>query len=110
MYREAVEQGIVRRLLGDLGWTESKTIKLFEDQAKPTGNHDIRAALISLMTAGFAASSGATVVGDAAHGWFWLPPWGRWEPWAKDALTSQIQKLAGGGDSAICRWPGPILR
>jgi hypothetical protein len=38
-------------------------------------DHELRAALICLLTAAFAARGTATVIGEAEGGWFWLPPW-----------------------------------
>jgi hypothetical protein len=93
MYRKAAERGILAQLLADLGWTDAQTQKLFLDQATRNGDHDIRAALICLLTAGFAAIEAAAVVGDPMHGWFWLPPMKFWQPWASKALRRQIQKL-----------------
>lgn len=93
MYREAAERGALARLLADLGWADTRTKKQFLDQASPNGDHDVRAALICLLTAGFAAHGNATVVGDQTHGWFWLPPTKFWQPWASGALRRQIQKL-----------------
>jgi hypothetical protein len=49
-------------------------------------NHELRAALICLLTAAFAADGTATVVGDVKDGWFWLPPKSLWQNWAKDGL------------------------
>ena len=93
MYRKVTEQGTMRALLKKLGWIEHDTINLFEEQAGGNGNHEKRAALVCLMTAGFAASSSAVVVGSTAHGWFWLPPLKCWQPWAKAALENQLKKL-----------------
>ncbi len=109
MFRKAAEQGTLTALLSKLGWTDRDTARMFAEQAGPCGDHDIRAALVCLMTAGFAASADATVVGSPAHGWFWLPPLGCWQKWACSALKSQTQRLAVKG-RAVIQWPGPIFR
>jgi hypothetical protein len=93
MYRKAAEQGTFAGLLAELGWLDARTEKQFRVQAGPDGDHDLRAALICLLTAGFAANGSAVVVGDQAHGWFWLPPAKFWQPWAWMALSQQLQKL-----------------
>jgi uroporphyrinogen III methyltransferase/synthase len=49
-------------------------------------DHDLRAALICLLTAAYAARGTATKVGDAKGGWFWLPPKSLWQSWAKLGL------------------------
>jgi hypothetical protein len=38
-------------------------------------DHELRAALICLLTAALAAQGTATIVGESTGGWFWLPPW-----------------------------------
>jgi hypothetical protein len=49
-------------------------------------DHELRAALICLLTAALAAKGTAAIIGEAKGGWFWLPPWSLWEPWAKQGL------------------------
>ena len=38
-------------------------------------DHELRAALICLLTAAVASQGTAAVVGEPSGGWFWLPPW-----------------------------------
>jgi predicted nuclease with RNAse H fold len=45
-------------------------------------DHDIRAALICLLTAAFAAQGTAVAVGQAVDGYFFLPPAHLWAEWA----------------------------
>lgn len=54
-------------------------------------DHERRAALICLLTAIFVAAGASTLVGDAAGGWFCLPPLNLWQEWAKSGL----QRAAG---------------
>lgn len=53
-------------------------------------DHDIRAALVCLLTAAFAATGSAVTVGGAIDGYFFLPPADLWEEWAKDSLASRV--------------------
>ena len=55
-------------------------------------NHELRAALICLLTAALAKKGSATIIGEIEGGWFWLPPWSLWEPWAKEGLESGRKK------------------
>jgi hypothetical protein len=57
-------------------------------------NHELRAALICLLTAGLAARGIATMIGEAEGGWFCLPPWLSWEPWATKGLESAEKRMA----------------
>ncbi len=49
-------------------------------------DHELRAALVCLLTAAFAAQGSAEKVGDVEGGWFWLPPFCLWQDWARDGL------------------------
>jgi len=55
-------------------------------------DHELRAALICLLTAAFAAQGSAERIGDAEGGWFWLPPFYLWQDWAKDGLRRAQDK------------------
>jgi len=57
-------------------------------------NHELRAALICLLTAALAAKGTAAIIGQADGGWFWLPPKSLWQPWAKQGLESAAKKMA----------------
>jgi hypothetical protein len=56
-------------------------------------DHELRAALICLLTAALAEKGTAAIIGEAEGGWFWLPPWSLWEPWAKDGIQSAEKKM-----------------
>lgn len=50
-------------------------------------DHDIRAALVCLLTAAFAANGTAVAVGQAVDGYFFLPPTDLWAQWAKSGIA-----------------------
>lgn len=58
-----------------------------------TSNHDERAALVCVLTALLTARGTFTAVGNEAQGWFFLPPWEAWQPWAKDAIDAGRKRL-----------------
>lgn len=51
-------------------------------------DHELRAALICLLTAALAARNFVEKVGDGSGGWFWLPPVRLWERWAREGLET----------------------
>jgi predicted nuclease with RNAse H fold len=105
LYRMAVGEGSIDRALQELGWTEAETISAFENER----DHELCAAFVCLLTAGFAAAGTATVIGDATHGWFWLPPQSMWQAWACDAVERQIRIINERGLSRVTRWSGLLL-
>jgi hypothetical protein len=88
LYERAVGTGRLRSTLSkELGlpdevWSELST----------QTNHELRAALVCLLTAAFAAQGTASTVGDAVSGWFWLPPFWLWQGWARDGLSRAAGK------------------
>jgi hypothetical protein len=56
-------------------------------------DHELRAALICLLTAALAANGTAAIIGEADSGWFWLPPWSLWQTWAKEGLQRAEKKM-----------------
>jgi hypothetical protein len=57
-------------------------------------DHELRAALICLLTAALAAKVTAAIIGEAEGGWFWLPPWSLWQTWATRGLESAEKRMA----------------
>jgi predicted nuclease with RNAse H fold len=51
-------------------------------------DHDVRAALVCLLTSAFAANGAAVAVGRGVDGYFFLPPTRLWAQWAKDLIDS----------------------
>lgn len=58
-----------------------------------TRDHDERAALVCLMAALLVANGTFLAVGDPVGGWFFLPPFRAWQPWARDELVKGCQQL-----------------
>ena len=58
-----------------------------------TSNHEERAALICALTALLTARGTFTAIGDETGGWFFLPPWEVWQPWACDAVEAGCERL-----------------
>jgi hypothetical protein len=61
-------------------------------QLRSETNHELRAALVCLLTAVFAAQGTASTVGDAEGGWFWLPPFWLWQGWVRDGLSRAAER------------------
>jgi len=49
-------------------------------------NHDVRAALVCMLTAAFAANGTVVAVGREVDGYFFLPPAELWETWARESI------------------------
>jgi len=69
-------------LLDQLEWTDDK----LRDALATNPDHDERAALICALTAVCVWRGRYTAVGDQEGGWFFLPPWSHWQPWAQRAI------------------------
>jgi hypothetical protein len=86
LYEQVINAGLFRNLLSNLELASSSILRTFEEAQ----HHDERAALICLLTAMFAWSRNAIIIGDHNGGWFWLPPKSLWDPWAATALEVAI--------------------
>ena len=104
LYEQAVECGALARVLRHLGWNERDTLVQVETES----NHDKRAALICLLTAGFAHAGEATIIGDPSGGWFWLPPKALWEPWALQGLEEALTRSSLRSFGAVQTWPSAV--
>lgn len=60
------------------------------ERAEVETDHELRAGLVCLLTAGLAACKQATVAGTDDGGWFWLPPVGMWQPWAVETAEANF--------------------
>lgn len=80
-------RGPFQALQRHLGWEDSDFWAAFPI----TRHHDERAALICAVTAVCAYRGRYVAVGDVAGGYFFLPPWPLWKPWAIRALDDAWQ-------------------
>jgi hypothetical protein len=62
-------------------------------QIKTNQNHDQKAALICLLTAAAVTAGRYTAVGDKKGGYFFLPPWKVWAPWARQEVETQRRRM-----------------
>ena len=60
------------------------------DRLKIETDHELRAALICLLTAALACGDRVVLAGSEEGGWFWLPPMEMWEPWAVEAVRVNL--------------------
>jgi hypothetical protein len=51
-------------------------------------DHDIRAALVCLLTAALVHTGTYSAIGDETGGYFFLPPRDLWAPWARNGIAS----------------------
>lgn len=73
---------------------------LVYQRAEVEKDHELRAAMVCLLTAALAATKQATLAGSAEGGWFWLPPLELWEPWALEATRLGLSEMAAGAGFA----------
>lgn len=97
LFRMASGEGAFDRLLQCLGWSEPEAAERLARER----HHDIRAALVCLLSAGFASQGTATVVGDPTGGWFWLPPLALWDPWAARAIEVNVAQAGRRGFAGV---------
>ena len=71
-------------------------------------DHELRAALVCLLTAAVAAQGKAAVVGERTGGWFWLPPRSLWQPWATAGLTASFVRWRCKPATSTCRAAQPV--
>ncbi len=64
-------------------------------------DHELRAALVCLLTAAFVSDGRVTRVGESTGGWFCLPPLSLWEPWAKRGLKTAGETIIKKGHARI---------
>ncbi len=85
--------GAFQALQQHLGWADPA----FWNAFPTTTQHDELAALVCAATAVCAHVGKYVAVGEAQGGYFFLPPWSLWQPWAKQALLPgwQAQGIHG---------------
>jgi hypothetical protein len=80
--------GVIRELEQYLGWQDSKFWAAFQT----TTNHEEIAAIVCAVTAVCAHLGKYVAVGDTYGGYFFLPPWPLWKPWARTALETERKR------------------
>lgn len=65
-------------------------------------DHDVRAALVCLLTAAFAANGTAVAIGQALEGYFFLPPAHLWSEWARAARLIPANSVARPREMTPC--------
>ena len=76
LYEAANREEVIHRVLEHLGWLETATGDRFVTER----NHDLRAAFLCLLTAGFAYAGHRTGLGDDRR-MGWLQPHDLWAGW-----------------------------
>ncbi len=76
--------GALKALEQHLGWQDAAFWAAFPI----TTNHDDLAALVCAATAVCAHLGKYVAVGDMSGGYFFLPPWPLWKPWARRAVEA----------------------
>jgi hypothetical protein len=93
LYERVVTSGRLKSLLSDCLDLHEE----FWDRIEAETDHELRAALICLLTAVFASRKTAAIVGHSECGWFWLPPRELWQPWAKKGFHAAAAVMAAKG-------------
>jgi len=81
LYERWIDRGVFPRVIAAAHLPEDIATRCETEK-----DHDIRAALVCLLTAAFAAQGTATAVGREVDGYFFLPPADLWAEWAKETL------------------------
>ncbi|OAP39048.1 hypothetical protein AU381_08055 [Sinorhizobium glycinis] len=97
LYDQALETGVVGRLLGFIGWNNEGLLEKVTNER----DHEKRAAWICLLTAACAAAGKSEAVGDEAGGWIWLPPAELWAGWAAEALARNKAAISASGEMRV---------
>jgi hypothetical protein len=96
LYDRALELGGLQSAVLNAGLPDEIWRRLEKES-----DRELRAALICLLTAAFASKGTAAVIGEPTGGWFWLPPFSLWEPWAKRGLTIVAETIAKKGHARL---------
>lgn len=101
------EEWINRQIVTRLPFLLSAEAKDLHGRFAATNDHDERAALVCLLTALAVARGDFTAVGEPTGGWFFLPPWRVWEPWARAAVDAGVDRLHRTGAALRVERIGP---
>jgi len=89
LYDRCVEHRLFDHLCNEIELDASQII----DTLNKEQDHEMRAALVCLLTAACKVQGEFEVVGDLEGGWFWLPPSTLWANWARRELSKTAFKL-----------------
>lgn len=103
LYEQCISHDLVTRL-PCLSCAEANDL---QPRFEATANHDERAALVCLLTALAVARGDFTAVGEETGGWFFLPPWRVWEPWAQAAAHAGVDRRRRAGAALRVEQVGP---
>lgn len=81
LYDRWIESGLFTLAAGRCGLPPA-----ISDAMTLERDHELRAALVCLLTAAFAHAGASTPVGDEQGGYFFLPPRDLWADWATEAI------------------------
>lgn len=87
LYDQWVRQGLIAQLHLP---SDAKALPMWFAR---TSDHEERAALVCALTALLTSGATFTAVGDETAGWFFLPPWHIWQPWARRAVQAGCDRL-----------------
>ncbi|MDQ2079032.1 hypothetical protein RA307_02480 [Xanthobacteraceae bacterium Astr-EGSB] len=104
LYDRALATGVLSGVLLDQSWGDDSALREVEADHDTRARHEKRAALVCLLTAGFAHVGRATVLGDPGSRWFWLPPTTLWAEWARHGLDEAIARSRVRGFPQACTW------
>ncbi len=88
LYEEVVTTGRLESLLSK-GLDQPTVVW---QRLRSETDHELRAALVCLLTVALAEKGTATIIGETEGGWFWLPPWSLWEAWATNGLEATVAR------------------
>ena len=84
LYNEWLRQQLPRQLQRTVAWSRDG----FWQAVRDNKHHDERVALVCAIT-GICVMRGSYVaVGEPSGGYFFLPPWNAWAPWARGTLDT----------------------
>jgi predicted nuclease with RNAse H fold len=83
LYNRWIDRGLFRSVVAAAQLPEEIAIR-----CEAETDHDLRAALVCLLTAAFAANGTSVAVGQDRDGYFFLPPAHLWAHWAKESIDT----------------------
>lgn len=81
LYERWIHRGLFRAVVSAAQLPEEIAAR-----CEAEADHDVRAALVCLLTAAFAANGTAVAIGQHVDGYFFLPPAHLWAEWATESI------------------------